>query len=132
MATKEKALVSIPKDLGACADAYYLAREERLAADKVAADLKKIETALSNHLINTLQKDTTGVSGKVAHVYVGTDEIPVVKDRPKFLAWVWKTKSFHCLTAAISKTSVMEILEDNKKIPGIDTEFIVKLHYSKL
>lgn len=91
------------KELAKTADAWFAAREKRLAADKVAADLKKKESELADLLINNLAKDATGISGKKVHVYVDTDELPKIVDREKFMKWVMKNGAFEMIPASVNK-----------------------------
>jgi hypothetical protein len=120
------------KELGKLADNYYKAREKRLAADKIVKDLKDIESGYANELIENLAKDTTGVSGKLVHVYVDSDEVPKIEDRDKFMAFVMKNKAWEFVPASVNKAPCKELWEEGKKIPGITSIFVPKLHYSKL
>ena len=131
MATKATTF-TIPKTLAACADAYYTLRAKRLEMQKAVDAVEKQEKEVAAHLINNLQKETTGVAGKIARVYVEAEEIPVVADRDKFLAWVFKFKSYEFLPKSVNKAPIKERWEAGEKVPGIDVEYISKLHFSKL
>ena len=121
-----------PLTIAATADKWYLAREARLAADKHAAELKKIETALADTLINSLQKDTTGVAGKIVRVNVDMEEVPKIEDRDQFMSWVAKHKAWEFIPASINKAPMKEAWENGEKIPGTSSIFVPKLHFSKL
>lgn len=118
-----------PKSMGACADLLHKYRTERLAADKVAADLKARETALSDYIIANLPKGDEGAVGKMYRVTVVTEEIPQVKDWDAFWAYVNKKKANFLLQKRLSTTAVKEVLENNPRggIPGLGTFTAVKL-----
>lgn len=119
------------KELAKTADAWFVMREKRLAADKVAAALKSKEAALADILINNLSKDASGVDGKKVHVYVDTEEKPKIEDREKFMKWVMKNGAFELIPASVNAAPYRERLEDGVKIPGLTSVFIPKLHSSK-
>lgn len=124
--------IKLPKTLAACADLYYTTRQERLELDRQADELKKIEAAIKDHLINNLQKDTTGVAGKLCRVQVVIKPEPQVEDWPSFYAYVAKTKSFDLLQRRVSAPAVRERWEANKEIPGISAFQKVDLSIAKV
>lgn len=119
------------KEIAKTADKWYAAREARLAADKVAKALKDKENELAAVLINNLAKDATGVDGKTVHVEVAVEEVPQLVDRDKFMAFVWKQRAWELIPASINKTAYRERVEDGQKVPGTNTMFVPKLHFSK-
>ena len=93
----------IPKTLGACADALYKVRQERLNLQKMVDALSEQETALKDHIINTLPKsEASGVAGKTARVSVVTKEVPQVEDWDALYKHVVKTKHFELLQRRVS------------------------------
>lgn len=105
MAAKPKAF---PKSLGACADLLFDMREKRLAADKVAAELKAEESRLKEHIINTLDKDSGGAVGKHHKVVVITKMKPQVKDWDKFYAYVKRTGAFDLFQRRLGEQAAMD------------------------
>ncbi len=122
-----------PKSLGACADLLYDLREKRLAADKAAAVLKSNETALTNHIIDSLDKQSTGAAGKHHTVRV------VVKEKHRvnpemwndFYAWVGKHKAWALLQKRLSEEAMREMLAAGKKIPGVEAYNLTTVSLTK-
>ena len=86
MAEKE---FKIPKNLGACADQLFKTRQKRLELQKAVDELAAEESALKEHLINTLPlSEASGVSGKLARVTINVKEIAQVKDWEAFYKYV--------------------------------------------
>jgi hypothetical protein len=127
----------LPKALGACADLYNKYRAERLAYAKGVEPLANAESALREHLINTLPKsDASGVAGKEVRVAVYTSEIFQLDDWDTFLAYVIKHKAWHMLQRGFSTEAVDELLAAGKvkklSVLGLKKVNIVKLSCNKL
>jgi len=110
-----------PKTMGACADRLYELRQKRLdmqkEVDKVAAE----ESALKEHIINTLPKsEASGVAGKLARVTVITKVVPQVKDWDAFYKYVKKTGQFDLMQRRITDGAIKERWEAGKEIPGVE------------
>ena len=114
--------VKYPKSIGACADLLYKLREERLALDKKAAEAKSAETALINHIIDNLDKESTGAAGKTHMVRVVTKQKPQIKDFEKVWAWAVKNKRPDIFQRRLSEQAVADTFAQprSKGIPGID------------
>lgn len=121
-----------PKSLGACADLLFLKRQERLAADKVAAGLKSEEEALKTHIIDNLEKGSAGAVGKTHKVIVGTDWKPVVSDWPAFYAYVKKNNAFDMLQKRVGEAAIVARLEDGKKVAGVEKFTYVTISLTKV
>ena len=110
----------IPKTLAACADALFKTRAERLAQQKIVDALKEQESALQNHLIDSLSKgDASGIAGKLCSVQVVVKTIPQVENWPAFYAFIAKTKAFDLLQRRVSDSAVRERWEGGKDVPGV-------------
>lgn len=110
-----------PKAIGACADMLYKMREKRLAQQKIVEAMEKEESALKEHIIQTLPKsEASGVAGKVARVTVIKKEVPQVKDWDKFYAYVKKHDAFELLQRRLAVSAVEERIEDEQQIPGVE------------
>lgn len=132
MAEKPKVFI-VPKTLGACADALYTTRNERLKVQKLVDDLASQETALKEHIINTLPKsDSTGVAGKLARVSVSTKTIPRVSDWAKFYAHVAKTKAFEMLQKRLGEAAIQERWDAGKPVPGVEPFTVVGVSVNKI
>ena len=118
---EEKPKYKFNKSMAVCADKLYTLRQERLAAQKVADELEAEEKALKEHIIQNLPKsEASGAAGKIARVTIVEKEIPQVNDWDKFRVYVVKNKAWHMIQKRLSDASVKEVLDDGKKIPGIE------------
>lgn len=117
--------MKLPKSLAACADLLYTTRQERLALQKQVDAMQAQETAIREHLINTLPKgEASGIAGKVARVSIVTKTSTRVEDWSEFYAYVKKNDAFDLLQRRLSNPAVMERLDDGEKVPGV-----VKFNY---
>lgn len=131
--------VKLPKTMGACADLLHAVKENRLAADKLAAALKAEETRISDHIIANLPKGDTGAAGKEYRAQVKLEEVPQLEPEniENFYKWVAKTGAWDCLQRRLSKEAVMarvEVLKNGKlKLPpGIKMFTAVKVSLTKV
>lgn len=132
MATKE-APFKIPKTLGACADLLFETRAKRLALQKDVDKLQEQESAVREHIINTLPKsEASGVAGKLCRVTVTTKVVPQVKDWDLFYKYVQKTKQFDLLQRRLADTAIKERWEAGKKVDGVEAFTAVTLSVNKL
>ena len=116
-----------PKSMAACADLLYNKKQERLAADKVAAALKAEETALTNYIIDTLPKDSGGAVGKHHKVETYTDDKLVVKDWDALYKYIKRTGRFELLQKRLGEGAAEELFADKKVVPGVGTFTVVKV-----
>lgn len=126
--------IKYPKSMGACADLLFDLRSKRLELDKAAAEAKEAETALINHIIEKLDKESTGAAGKHHQVRVITKQKPQVKDWPSFYAYVKKNGRFDMLQRRLSETAIMDTLENPKvkSIPGVEMFNAVSVSLTKV
>lgn len=128
-----KGALKIPKSMGAVADALYIARQERLAINKLVDQMEKDEATLREHIIDNLPKSqATGVSGKVANVKVETKPVPQVQDWAKFQAHLKKTGDFDLMQRRLNDKAVKERWEAKKKVPGVVAFDVVKVSVTKV
>ena len=122
-----------PKALGACADRLFTLREQRLNAQKEVDKLASEESAIKEHIINTLPKsEASGVAGKLARVTVVTKQVPQVKDWDKFYAHVKKTGQFELLQRRLTDAAIKERWEAGKQVPGVESFNAVTVSINKL
>ncbi len=134
-ATKHAAskIWELPTTLGACADALYATRADRLALEKQAEDLKLRERMIKDYIIDTLPKsDAEGVAGHVARVTITKRQIPSVVDWDKLYAYVRKTKDFSLLQRRLADAAIAERWDDGKEVPGVDRFTLVGVSVTKL
>ncbi len=118
MAEKE---FKIPKNLGACADQLFKTRQKRLELQKAVDELAAEESALKEHLINTLPlSEASGVSGKLARVTINVKEIAQVKDWEAFYKYVKRTGRFDLMQRRVADAAIKEFWENGKEVPGVD------------
>jgi hypothetical protein len=134
-AAKEKSY-KFPKSMGLCADKLFDLREKRLAAQKIVDAIESEEKALKNHIIDNLDKNSTGASGKHHRVQVVTEPIPQVKDWRKFYDFVKKNDAFDLLQRRLNVKAVQdrvaEIKRGPKLLPGTENFNAVKVSLTKV
>jgi hypothetical protein len=122
-----------PKAMGACADRLFELRNKRLAMQKEVDAVAAEESAIKEHIINTLPKsEASGVAGKLARVTVVTKQVPQVKDYDAFYAYVKKTGSFDLLQKRLSDAAIKERWEAGKTIPGVEAFNTVSISINKV
>lgn len=152
MATKTAVkLPKFPKSLGACVDLYHDTREKRLAANRVTEEIKVVENAISNHIIDNLPKGDEGAIGARYKGTVKTETIFQVEDWDAFYNHIKKTGSFELLNRMLNQAAVREhtdVLNEKldianakvsdpkkrkarKMLPGVKTFTAVKLSVTK-
>lgn len=116
-------------ELGQLADAYALAREARLAADKISARHKEAETMAEQLLINQmLKQEITAAGGSTLRVGLeGPDYVPHVKDWDKFYKFIKETESWDLLERRPGKAACRLRWEDGKTVPGVESFPVYKL-----
>ena len=119
MAAKKTA-PAFPKTLGGCADELWRLRQERLELQKQVDLIASRESALREHIIQTLPKsDATGVAGALCRVAVVTKVVPQVNDWPALYAYIKKNSAFELLHRRVTDTAIRERWEDGKVVPGV-------------
>lgn len=114
----------LPKSMGACADLLYEVREKRLAADKVAAELKVEEERIKSYIIDNMPETDSGGIGKHHKAQVVLK--PKARVNPEkwdgFFGWVAKNKRFDLLQKRINDAAVLDTLNQPRapKIPGVE------------
>jgi hypothetical protein len=126
----------LPKSMGACADMLFDIRSRRLAADKLAAELKSQEELIKTHIIDNLDKrDETGAAGKHHRVQVVRKRKYRV-DPTKwgyFFAWVAKNRRWDLLQKRLADTAIKETVEEHrKKVPGVEPFDYVDVSLTKV
>lgn len=126
-------MTQFPKSLAQCADLYYETRVRRLELQKEVDDLKAKESALRDHLIDSLPKsDATGVAGSVCSVKVVIKTTPQVNDWDALYRYVSRTKAWDMLQRRVSDAAVKARWEAGKAIPGVEAFQYADLSVSKV
>lgn len=133
MSEVEKPKYKFPKAMGACADRLYQLRQKRLEMQKEVGKVAAEESALKEHIINTLPKsEASGVAGKLARVTVVTKEIPKVEDWDAFYKYVKKTGNFDLMQRRLTDAAVKERWEAGKEVPGVGHFNAVSISINKV
>lgn len=116
--------VKLPKTLAQCADRLYEVRQQRFALQKQVEAMEREESAIREHLINTLPKSqASGIAGKVARVTVETKTVVSVTNWDDL--WKYVVKQYpknpgvtSLLQRRVGEASVKEIWAAGKEVPG--------------
>jgi len=122
---------AFPATFGACADRLYEMREARYKLQKEVAAMQEKETALTNHVINTLPKTDGGAIGKKAKLALIIKEVPKVDDWDALYKFILKKKRFDLLQRRTNNTAVGEMWENGESVPGISSFTTVSLSVTK-
>lgn len=122
-----------PEALGALADEYASVQAQRLAADKVAAELKAKEEQLHAAILSELrEQQLTAIGGKNVLVRVSQSLVPVVTDWDDFYKHILVTKDFSLLERRVSKAACKERWEDSAEVPGVSKYTVYRLSKSQV
>ena len=115
-------------------DNYVKLREQRLAADKVAAALKKDENAVMQLVLDTMvDSDMNMVGGSEKRVTRRKTTGLVVDDWDALNNWVLATGNVQILSRRIAVGAYKEITEgEGIKVPSVSEVEINKLSVAKL
>ena len=125
--------MKFPKTMGACADKLYELRNRRLLEQKKVDAIAAEETALKEHIIQTLPKsEASGIAGKLARVTVVTKEVPQVEDWDLFYKHIKKTGSFDLMQRGLATAAIKARWEDGKEVPGVKHFNVVSISMGKV
>lgn len=122
-----------PAKLGACVDLLYTLKMKRIALDHQAEELRKQQTALSDHMLKKFDKDDLrGGYGRIAGASVDRKEVPIFEDFDKFWKYAKKNDAKDLFQRRLNVKAVEERWEAGKPIPGISKFTVVKVTPHKL
>jgi hypothetical protein len=111
---------------------YLEAHTRRLAADKVAASLKEVETAHKTLLMDMLYAAKINAVGDNKHIFaIVTKQEPQVENWEALYKHIKKTGEFELLFRRVNPTAVKERWEHNKVVPGVGSFPVDKLSVTK-
>lgn len=106
-------------DLGAIADEYHRIREERLAADKVAATLASQESSLKSQIISALlASGTTAVGGQRVVLNLKSDPKYIAQDWSQIWEYIFERREIDLLEKRLLQTAFKQRAQDGIYIPG--------------
>lgn len=112
--------------------AYIAARDERLAIDKKAAELKEYEEGLKDTIIAKFREGEINALGAAnGLVKMSTLIEPVALDWPVLWKHIQDTGDFSLLHKRLTNAAVKEQWEAGVMIPGVGKTTIYKLSVSK-
>lgn len=124
-----------PSTLGACADEMYRTREARLALQKEVQALQERETALKNHIIDTMPKSEGGAVGKLCRVTIRSKETVRVTDWEAFWAYIYRNrKTFgpSLMQRRVAEGAVKELWGAGRTVSGTEPFTVLDLSVNKL
>jgi len=123
----------VPNSIGLCADLYSEVRALRLAMDKEVEAVRKRESEIREHIIDTLSKsDDTGAAGKFYRAQIVTKTEPKLADWGVFTSWVRKNDRFDLLQKRLVPTAVKDMWEEREEIPGVERVLVPDVSITKI
>lgn len=122
-------------DLAALADEYWLVRQQRLDADKVAENLKTQESAAEAMLIAQMRMQSlSAIGGKVARLSLPAvpDYKPAVKDWAALYEHILANRDFSLLQKRVGEAACKERWAANVEVPGVEKFAVYKLSKSEV
>jgi hypothetical protein len=120
------------KELGALTDRLHKVREDRIAADKVAASLKEEEQRLYGVVVAAMEEqELSSVGGKVAIVHRGIKRQPYAMDWDRVYKYITENEAYDLLHKRLTFSAVLDRLDDGEHIPGIGVQELSFLTYAK-
>lgn len=101
-------------------DAYTHAREQRLKADKVSAELKLQENVYKSDIMRRMQETKQyALASTTTVLKYNLGKTAIVSDWKKLYAYIKRTGSFELLQRRLTVSAVQERWADNKQVPGV-------------
>ena len=120
-------------ELAALADHYWLTRQQRLEAEKVARDLKTQESAAEAELIKEMrEQQLTAIGGRHARLTIPTvpEYVPAVQDWDAFYKHILSSGDFSLLQKRVGAAACKERWDAGEEVPGITKFPVYKLSKS--
>ena len=115
-----KGTQKLPKTLALCADRLYTLKADKAAAQRVLDEIETEAVAIRAHLIDNLPKsEATGITGKTCRATLVTKLVPQVEDWDALHEYIRKGKRWELLQKRVSTTSIVELWENGKTVPGV-------------
>lgn len=133
-----KALPKIPKKLGDLADQLYEVQAARLLMAKAVEVFEAREKEIKETIINTLPKSSqTGAAGHLCRVRVENKDVVRVTDWDVFHEYIIKQSKkdpgvWAMLQKRVNDSTVLEVLEAGKAVPGCEKIPVAVVRMNKL
>ena len=120
--------------LAQCPDEYRRVRDIRLAMEKEVEAVRAYESALKNHMIQSIPKDTAGVFGLQFKAQVVTKPTIRVSEGgwPALAQYIAQTGRFDFMQKRINPGALLEMWDGGQAIPGTERAVDVDLSVTKV
>ena len=119
-------------ELGNLADTLHAKRDDRLAADKIAAALKSEEHAFQQELISEMEENNlSSIGGKNCIIKRSIKERAIAGDWPEIQAYIKEHDAFDLLHKRLTDSAVLLRRDDGVEVPGVSIMEFSKITYSK-
>jgi len=123
----------IPESIGRRADLIKeveeLYREMKAETDAVYALMSELRESIINDLSKS---DDTGAAGLKYRVQVKTETKPKPADWDALYEYILKHERFDLLQRRLSDRAVMDLMEEEGKVPGVERIHLPKLSITKI
>ena len=123
-----------PGQLAAMADKYFTTREQRLAMDRKAAELKEQERNIKAALIKHMREEDVGsIGGRIVTTGLVHKVKPGAADWDEIYGWILNAgpEGFSILQRRLTEGAVKEHWDNDDNIPGIVEVDIYDLSVTK-
>lgn len=124
----------LPASIGRCADLYAEVRETRLAMDKEVELVKKRESEIREHIINSLSKsDDSGAAGLRYRAQIVVKKTVKVNEWPVLWSWARKNDRLDVFQKRINETLAKDFLEnEGRPLPGTEVINVPEVSITKI
>lgn len=120
------------KTVGPAADALFKLRQERLALEHQAQELKRVESDMHEQIIGLLRKQKLEkASGKLATVSIGKRAFADVHDWESVYKYVAENDAWDILQRRTNNSAIADRVEEGESIDGLTLEFKTTLNVAK-
>ena len=119
-------------ELGNLADQLHAKRDDRLAADKIAAALKSEEYALQQELIHEMEENNlSSIGGTECIIKRSIKERAVAGDWTQIYGYILEHDAFDLLHKRLTDSAILLRRDDGVEVPGVTVMEYSKITYSK-
>ena len=112
---------ALPKTLGPCIDLLVMAKAARKQLESEAELVKKEQTRIEDHIINTFEKQKiNGARGKLGSVSLKEKDVPRIVDYEAFCIYVKKNDAWDLFTKRAHETASQARWDAGEEIDGVE------------
>lgn len=109
-----------PPTMGEMIDKMAETRDKKRVLESSIKELDGVIADLESQIMESMAaQGVDKMTGKLASVSITTNTVAQVEDWDAFLAYVYKMKFGHLLQRRVSDPAYRELLEQGKKVPGV-------------